>query len=77
MMNMNTIQFTSDESRYELYIYIKKNKKHERVNFFPRVIYFAGVEGAAGPGLPADFKGTYELFAVVTHKGREADGGER
>ncbi|CAM9740054.1 unnamed protein product [Ectocarpus sp. 4 AP-2014] len=35
----------------------------------------AGVEGAAGPGLPADFKGTYELFAVVTHKGREADGG--
>lgn len=36
----------------------------------------AGVEGAAGPGLPADFKGTYELFAVVTHKGREADGGE-
>lgn len=35
----------------------------------------AGVEGAAGPGLPADFKGNYELFAVVTHKGREADGG--
>ncbi|CAM9154021.1 unnamed protein product [Chrysoparadoxa australica] len=22
-----------------------------------------------------DFKGNYELFAVVTHKGREADGG--
>lgn len=36
----------------------------------------AGVEGAAGPGLPANFKGTYELYAVVTHKGREADGGE-
>ncbi|CAM9148326.1 unnamed protein product [Ascophyllum nodosum] len=35
----------------------------------------AGVEGAAGPGLPGDFKGNYELFAVVTHKGREADGG--
>lgn len=35
-----------------------------------------GVEGAAGPGLPGDFKGNYELFAVVTHKGREADGGE-
>lgn len=35
----------------------------------------AGVEGAAGPGLPGNFKGTYELFAVVTHKGREADGG--
>ena len=34
-----------------------------------------GVEGAAGPGLPGDFKGNYELFAVVTHKGREADGG--
>lgn len=28
-----------------------------------------------GPGLPADFKGYYELFAVVTHKGRDADGG--
>jgi hypothetical protein len=26
--------------------------------------------GAAGPGLPADFKGNYELFAVVTHKVR-------
>lgn len=36
----------------------------------------AGVEGAAGPGLPANFKGTYELYAVVTHKGREADGGK-
>lgn len=35
-----------------------------------------GVEGAAGPGLPANFKGTYELYAVVTHKGREADGGK-
>lgn len=29
----------------------------------------------AGPGLPADFRGLYELFAVVTHKGRDADGG--
>ena len=28
-----------------------------------------------GPGLPADFQGNYELFAVVTHKGRSADGG--
>lgn len=28
-----------------------------------------------GPGLPADFRGLYELFAVVTHKGRDADGG--
>ena len=28
-----------------------------------------------GPGLPAEFKGIYELFAVVTHKGRDADGG--
>jgi len=26
-------------------------------------------------GLSADFKGTYELFAVVTHKGRSADAG--
>jgi ubiquitin carboxyl-terminal hydrolase 14 len=28
-----------------------------------------------GPGLPANFQGQYELFAVVTHKGRSADGG--
>ena len=28
-----------------------------------------------GQGLPVDFQGYYELFAVVTHKGRDADGG--
>lgn len=28
-----------------------------------------------GPGLPSDFQGLYELFGVVTHKGRDADGG--
>jgi ubiquitin carboxyl-terminal hydrolase 14 len=28
-----------------------------------------------GPGLPSNFQGHYELFAVVTHKGRDADGG--
>jgi ubiquitin carboxyl-terminal hydrolase 14 len=28
-----------------------------------------------GPGLPANFQGQYELIAVVTHKGRDADGG--
>jgi len=28
-----------------------------------------------GPGLPDRFQGYYELFAVVTHKGRDADGG--
>jgi ubiquitin carboxyl-terminal hydrolase 14 len=28
-----------------------------------------------GPGLPAFFQGQYELFAAVTHKGRDADGG--
>lgn len=28
-----------------------------------------------GPGLPAEFQGQYELFAIVTHKGRDADGG--
>lgn len=28
-----------------------------------------------GPGLPDDFQGKYEIFAVVTHKGRDADGG--
>ena len=30
---------------------------------------------AVGPGLPENFQGQYELFAVVTHKGRDADGG--
>lgn len=28
-----------------------------------------------GPGLPKKFQGKYELFAVVTHKGRDADSG--
>ena len=28
-----------------------------------------------GPGLPLDFQGMYEVFALVTHKGRSADGG--
>jgi ubiquitin carboxyl-terminal hydrolase 14 len=28
-----------------------------------------------GAGLPKAFQGKYELFAVVTHKGRDADGG--
>jgi len=28
-----------------------------------------------GPGLPEEFQGKYELFAIVTHKGRDADGG--
>jgi ubiquitin carboxyl-terminal hydrolase 14 len=28
-----------------------------------------------GPGLPENFQGQYELFAVITHKGRDADGG--
>jgi len=30
---------------------------------------------AVGPGLPSNFRGHYELFAAVTHKGRNADGG--
>ena len=32
-------------------------------------------EHPVGPGLPEKFQGIYELFAVVTHKGRDADGG--
>jgi ubiquitin carboxyl-terminal hydrolase 14 len=28
-----------------------------------------------GPGIPKQFQGYYELFAVVTHKGRDSDGG--
>jgi uncharacterized UBP type Zn finger protein len=30
---------------------------------------------SVGPGMPSDFQGNYELFAIVTHKGRFADGG--
>lgn len=30
---------------------------------------------AFGPGIPADFRGLYELFAVVTHKGRDSSSG--
>jgi ubiquitin carboxyl-terminal hydrolase 14 len=29
----------------------------------------------AGPGIPEKFTGNYELFGVVTHKGRSSDGG--
>ncbi len=29
----------------------------------------------AGPGLPADFQGIYELYGVVTHKGRDSSSG--
>ena len=36
---------------------------------------FMETENSVGPGLPTDFQGKYELFAVVTHKGRDADGG--
>ena len=32
-------------------------------------------ETLIGKGLPPKFQGKYELFAVVTHKGRDADGG--
>ena len=28
-----------------------------------------------GPGSPSNFRGLYELFAVVTHKGWDTDGG--
>merc|ERR1712139_104278 len=29
----------------------------------------------AGPGLPENFRGNYELVSMVTHKGRTADSG--
>ncbi|CAM9673717.1 unnamed protein product [Heterosigma akashiwo] len=56
---------------------------HEAATFPPpppsrrrrRRVVSAVAAGAAGPGLPGDFRGNYELFGVVTHKGREADGG--
>lgn len=31
--------------------------------------------GELGVGLPRDFDATYELFGVVTHKGRSSDSG--
>jgi ubiquitin carboxyl-terminal hydrolase 14 len=33
--------------------------------------------GARSPGigLPVDFQGNYELYAILTHKGRSADSG--
>ena len=34
----------------------------------------SGVE-LAGPGMPETFRGQYELFGIVSHKGRTADGG--
>ncbi len=34
-----------------------------------------GDGSTTGLGLPADFKGRYELFAAVTHKGRSSDSG--
>lgn len=34
-----------------------------------------GDDEKVGPGLPKAFRGLYELYAVVTHKGRSADGG--
>lgn len=35
----------------------------------------AAAAAVLGPGFPPNFEGQYELFAVVTHKGRDADGG--
>ena len=35
----------------------------------------AAATSILGPDLPRNFQGQYELFAVVTHKGRDADGG--
>jgi ubiquitin carboxyl-terminal hydrolase 14 len=35
----------------------------------------ADAQSDIGVGLPKEFQGLYELFAVVTHKGRSADSG--
>ena len=34
-----------------------------------------GPKTTAGVGLPADFRGNYRIFALVTHKGRSSDAG--
>ncbi|KAF0682455.1 Aste57867_25407 [Aphanomyces stellatus] len=40
-----------------------------------KTMSLTGGRASAGIGLPTDFQGNYELFAVVTHKGRSADSG--
>ncbi|KDO35757.1 hypothetical protein SPRG_18899 [Saprolegnia parasitica CBS 223.65] len=40
-----------------------------------KTMSMANGRASAGIGLPLDFQGNYELFAVVTHKGRSADSG--
>ncbi|CAK4081319.1 unnamed protein product [Aphanomyces euteiches] len=40
-----------------------------------KTMSLTGGRASAGIGLPNDFQGNYELFAVVTHKGRSADSG--
>ncbi|RHZ27112.1 hypothetical protein DYB26_002780 [Aphanomyces astaci] len=40
-----------------------------------KTMSLTGGRATAGIGLPLDFQGNYELFAVVTHKGRSADSG--
>ncbi|OQS01313.1 ubiquitin carboxyl-terminal hydrolase [Achlya hypogyna] len=40
-----------------------------------KTMSMANGRASAGIGLPVEFQGNYELFAVVTHKGRSADSG--
>lgn len=55
-----------------------EESKNEHTNPFDLVIQDeteSPQKMSLGPGLPKKFQGVYELFAVVTHKGRFADGG--
>ena len=40
-----------------------------------KALSMGGDLGSPGLQVPADFMGNYELFALVTHKGRSADSG--
>lgn len=62
--NENTDEEMDDELKAALALSLEPTEQEEEV-----------VVPAVGPGLPSNFQGIYELFAVVTHKGRDADGG--
>lgn len=59
----------------------KNNLDTPTVSVERKITTFSNMEAMAndavspGPDLPKDFQGFYELFGVVTHKGRFADGG--
>lgn len=62
-MSLQETETSNDDTKSEQQQQQQQEKKKEEKPVF------------IGNGLPDDFQGKYELFAVVTHKGRDADGG--